>query len=68
MVPAEVTTFYNELTEEDKQILKGIAARHDEFKTDEEALNALKEKSEKLYAKVGEERKSFSVKSYFLGC
>jgi DNA repair exonuclease SbcCD ATPase subunit len=56
MVPAEVTSFYNELTDEDKQILKGIAARHDEFQTDEEALNALKEKSGKLYTKAAELR------------
>lgn len=52
MVPPEVKTFYDELTEEDKQVLKEIAGRHDEFKTDEDALNALKEKSEKLYTKV----------------
>ena len=56
MVPPEVKTFYDELTEEDKQVLKEIAGRHDEFKTDEDALNALKEKSEKLYTKASELR------------
>lgn len=52
LVPPEVTTFYNELTEDDKKILKEVAEKHSEYATDEDALNALKEKSEKLYTKV----------------
>ncbi|KAL7078646.1 hypothetical protein ACQ4LE_002339 [Meloidogyne hapla] len=56
LVPPEVTTFYNELTEDDKLILKEIAKKHDEYATDEDALNALKEKSEKLYTKANELR------------
>jgi TRAP-type C4-dicarboxylate transport system substrate-binding protein len=52
LVPPEVTTFYNELTEEDKQILKEIASRHEEFQNEDQALEALKTKSEKLYNKV----------------
>jgi hypothetical protein len=52
LVPPEVTTFYNELTEEDKQILKEIAGRHEEFQNEDQALEALKAKSEKLYTKV----------------
>lgn len=54
LVPPEVTTFYNELTEEDKQILKEIAGRHEEFQNEDQALEALKAKSEKLYNKVGD--------------
>lgn len=52
LVPPEVTNFYNELTEEDKQILKEIAGRHEEFQNEDQALEALKAKSEKLYNKV----------------
>jgi hypothetical protein len=36
LVPPEVTNFYNELTEEDKQILKEIAARHEEFQNEDQ--------------------------------
>lgn len=56
LIPPEVTTFYNELTEEDKQILKEIAGRHEEFQTEDQALEALKAKSEKLYNKAVELR------------
>nr|CAD2175410.1 unnamed protein product [Meloidogyne enterolobii] len=56
LVPPEVTTFYNELTEDDKKILKEVAEKHSEYATDEDALNALKEKSEKLYTKANELR------------
>nr|APT68073.1 fatty acid and retinol-binding protein [Pratylenchus penetrans] len=56
LVPPEVTTFYNELTEEDKQILKEIASRHEEFQNEDQALEALKTKSEKLYNKAVELR------------
>ena len=56
LVPPEVTNFYNELTEEDKQILKEIAARHEEFQNEDQALEALKAKSEKLYNKAVELR------------
>ncbi|KAH7731395.1 fatty acid and retinol binding protein [Aphelenchoides avenae] len=51
-VPEEVKSFYAELTEEDKNILKEIAAKHAEYENEEQALNALKEKSEKLYEKA----------------
>nr|AFI80890.1 fatty acid and retinol binding protein [Radopholus similis] len=56
LVPPEVTTFYNELTDEDKAVLKEIAGRHEEFQTEDQALEALKAKSEKLYNKAVELR------------
>ena len=51
-LPEEATQFYAELTDEDKEILKEIALKHEEYKTEDDALNALKAKSEKLYNKA----------------
>ena len=51
-VPDEVKNFYAELTEEDKTVLKDLAAKHAEISTEDEALNALKEKSPKLHEKA----------------
>ena len=48
LVPPEVTNFYNELTKEDKHILKEIAAQHDIFQNEDQVLEVLKAKSEKL--------------------
>lgn len=50
-------TFYAELTEKDKTDLKELAAKHGEISTEEEALNALKEKSPKLHEKAVNLRK-----------
>jgi TRAP-type C4-dicarboxylate transport system substrate-binding protein len=51
-VPEEVKTFYAELTEEDKAVLKEIASNHAQYETEDQALDALKEKSPKLYEKA----------------
>nr|ALX34942.1 fatty acid and retinol binding protein [Heterodera avenae]AMQ99047.1 fatty acid and retinol binding protein 1 [Heterodera avenae] len=56
LIPTEVTDFYNTLTEEDKQALKDVAERHEEFQTEDQAMEALKTKSEKLYNKAVELR------------
>lgn len=56
MLPEEVTVFYNGLSEEEKGILKEIAANHAKFETEEQALNELKTKSERLYNKAVELR------------
>ena len=52
IVPEEVKTFYNELTDEDKSVLKDIAGKHTSYDNEEQALEALKEKSPKLYEKA----------------
>jgi len=52
IVPEEVKTFYAELTEEDKTILKELAGKHATFENEDQALEALKEKSPKLYEKA----------------
>ena len=51
-LPEEATQFYADLTAEDKEILKEVALKHEEYKTEDDALNALKAKSEKLYNKA----------------
>ncbi|KAL3117109.1 hypothetical protein niasHT_007512 [Heterodera trifolii] len=56
LIPEEVTKFYHELTEDDKKALKEVAERHEEFQTEDQAMEALKEKSEKLYNKAVELR------------
>jgi len=56
MLPQEVTDFYNGLTEEEKVILKEIAAKHAEYETEEQAMADLKTKSERLYNKAVELR------------
>uniref|UniRef100_A0A914C8I2 Fatty-acid and retinol-binding protein 1 n=1 Tax=Acrobeloides nanus TaxID=290746 RepID=A0A914C8I2_9BILA len=55
-VPEEVKNFYAELTDEDKAILKEVAAQHDTFENEDQALEALKAKSEKLYNKANDLR------------
>ncbi|KAI3421016.1 hypothetical protein GPALN_014643 [Globodera pallida] len=56
LIPTEVTDFYNTLTEEDKYALKEVAERHAEFQTADQAMEALKPNSEKLYNKAVELR------------
>ncbi|KAL3105561.1 hypothetical protein niasHT_021184 [Heterodera trifolii] len=56
LIPEEVTKFYHELTEDDKKALKEVAECHEEFQTEDQAMEALKEKSEKLYNKAVELR------------
>ena len=51
-VPEEVKNFYADLTDEDKIILKEVAAKHDTYENEDQALEALKAKSEKLYNKA----------------
>lgn len=55
-VPDEVTTFYKDLTDEDKAVLKELAGKHATFANEDEALAALKNKSPKLHAKAEELR------------
>ncbi|QEV57401.1 hypothetical protein CP982_00475 [Streptomyces spectabilis] len=56
LLPPEVTDFYNGLSEEEKTIIKEIAAKHDTFQTEDQALDYLKAQSEKLYNKAVELR------------
>ncbi|KAK0418798.1 hypothetical protein QR680_013778 [Steinernema hermaphroditum] len=51
LIPKEVVEFYKGLTPEDKQILKGLGeeAKDLKFQTEQEAIEALKAKSESLY-------------------
>jgi len=51
-VPEEVKKFMAELTDEDKSVLKEVAGRHSSFETEDQALEAVKEKSPALYEKV----------------
>uniref|UniRef100_A0AC34PU90 Fatty-acid and retinol-binding protein 1 n=1 Tax=Panagrolaimus sp. JU765 TaxID=591449 RepID=A0AC34PU90_9BILA len=51
-LPEEAKDFYADLTEQDKNDLKEIALKHEDFKTEDDALNALKAKNEKLYNKA----------------
>ena len=52
LVPAQVKEFLTGLTKEDKDILKELAGKHSEFKDEDAALEALKEKSPALYEKA----------------
>jgi geranylgeranyl pyrophosphate synthase len=54
IVPEEVKTFYADLTDEDKSVLKDLASKHATFENEDQALEALKEKSPKLYEKAKE--------------
>ena len=56
-LPEEAKQFYADLTEEDKAILKEVALQHENFETEDQALDALKAKSEKLYEKATALRK-----------
>jgi TRAP-type C4-dicarboxylate transport system substrate-binding protein len=51
-----VTEFYNGLSDEEKATLKEIAANHAKYETEEQALNDLKAKSERLYNKVSNKK------------
>ncbi|CAD5221614.1 unnamed protein product [Bursaphelenchus xylophilus] len=62
VVPEAVTKFYADLTEDDKKILKEIAANHAQYETEDQALEALKGKSEKLYNKAVELRQLLKTK------
>lgn len=55
-IPEEVKNFYKSLTPEDKQILRELASKHATFANEDEALDALKQKSVKLYNKANELR------------
>lgn len=48
--------FYKDLTAEDKQILRELASKHATFANEDAALEALKDKSDKLYKKAMELR------------
>jgi hypothetical protein len=56
LLPSEVVDFYDGLTDEDKTVLQEIAAKHVTFENEDQALDALKEKSPKLYDKAAELR------------
>ncbi|VDN07090.1 unnamed protein product [Thelazia callipaeda] len=60
--PQEVTNFYNDLTPEDKQILRELASNHASFANEDAVLQAFKEKSEKLYNKAIELRNFVKAK------
>jgi len=51
-VPEEVKKFFNNLTDEDKAILKELAGKHSEFETEDQVLDAVKAKSPSLHEKV----------------
>jgi len=51
-VPEEVKKFFANLTAEDKAVLKELAAKHAEFNTEDQAMDAVKAKSPSLYEKV----------------
>uniref|UniRef100_A0A1I7Z5A7 Fatty-acid and retinol-binding protein 1 n=1 Tax=Steinernema glaseri TaxID=37863 RepID=A0A1I7Z5A7_9BILA len=52
LLPTEVVDFYKSLTDEDRVVIKDLIAQAKEFKSEEEAINALKEKSESLYTRA----------------
>ena len=52
LLPEEVVTFYAGLTDEDKQVIKDLAAKHSSYETEDQALDALKAKSPKLHEKA----------------
>uniref|UniRef100_A0A0K0F9T7 Fatty-acid and retinol-binding protein 1 n=1 Tax=Strongyloides venezuelensis TaxID=75913 RepID=A0A0K0F9T7_STRVS len=52
VIPEEVKNFYTSLTEEDKTVIVEWAKGHEGYATEDEALEALKGKSEKLYEKA----------------
>ncbi|SCE32153.1 fatty acid retinoid binding protein (Gp-FAR-1) [Streptomyces sp. DvalAA-19] len=55
-LPLEVSTFYLWLTDEDKAVLKEIASHAGAYANEDELLEALKEKSPRLYEKAVELR------------
>jgi predicted nuclease with TOPRIM domain len=54
IVPEDVKDFYKDLTDEDKQVLKEIAQNHASYENEDQVLEALKAKNEKLYNKAKE--------------
>ena len=52
LIPPEVAEHIKSLTAEDKEALKDIAKRYKDFKNEDEALAALKEKSPSTHEKV----------------
>jgi len=62
VVPEDVKNFYAELTEDDKAVLKEIAQNHASYENEDQALEALKAKSEKLYNKAVELRTHLKTK------
>jgi len=62
VVPDDVKNFYAELTEDDKAVLKEIAQNHASYENEDQALEALKAKSEKLYNKAVELRTLIKTK------
>jgi len=62
ILPPEVSEFYDAMSEEEKQHIKEIAANHAQYETEEQALEALKLKSEKLYNKAVELRTLLKTK------
>ncbi|MCD9904705.1 hypothetical protein LUR56_40560 [Streptomyces sp. MT29] len=56
ILPLEASTFYLWLTNEDKAVLKEIASHAGDYANEDELLQALKEKSPRLYEKAVELR------------
>lgn len=54
--------FYKDLTPDDKQILRELASKHATFANEDAALEALKDKSDKLYKKAVELRNFVKAK------
>jgi predicted transcriptional regulator len=51
-VPEEVKKLVANLTDEDKAVLKELAGKHGEFQTEDQVMEAVKEKSPALYEKI----------------
>ncbi|CAJ0942037.1 unnamed protein product, partial [Mesorhabditis belari] len=52
LIPEEVASVIKELTAEEKEALRGVAARYKEFNNEDEILAAVKEKSPSAHEKV----------------
>ncbi|GMT17324.1 hypothetical protein PFISCL1PPCAC_8621 [Pristionchus fissidentatus] len=52
LIPAQAKEFLTGLTEDDKKILKEVAANYASYKSEDEAMAALKEKSPALFEKA----------------
>ncbi|KAK6101229.1 Fatty-acid and retinol-binding protein 1 [Brugia pahangi] len=61
-IPEEVRNFYKDLTVEDKEILRELASKHATFANEDAALEALKDKSDKLYKNAVELRNFVKAK------
>ncbi|EFO23085.2 fatty-acid and retinol-binding protein 1, variant [Loa loa] len=61
-IPEEVRNFYKGLTAEDKEILRDLASKHATFANEDAALEALKDKSDKLYKNAVELRNFVKAK------